>query len=645
MPNIALKDILISARQEAYRMRHFYLGAEHLFIALLEIKGGLASSILQEHGLTPEYVIDAIRRKLGKGSKHRLWAGIPNTPRADVLLGIANDLALENSRDEINERDLLVAILEENDSIPIRVLKALGLTDSAALATAARTYTLNRDSQHPYVKIDFGPDFGSEETLSKEQSFILRRMFYGYAQIRVERRLTGGHTKATLLVVTPMHADNREDATVIVKIDSVDTILDEAQRYESHIKSTLPPLTARLEDKPVAPETSDLAAIKYTMVADSDRIPADLRTTLKAWEPSRLGEWLQEALFPAFGRIWWQQNRPYRFQVWREYDWLLPPILTLELTRDKQLPPNGQVLKFPIKRSKLNALEYGDVVAVENFIVQKIYPERSAILLAVGHGTEAATAYKIEVRGLDLARDTYYRGEVVEQIIGRVWKTRNEQLIHAIRALEPDFDLDTDKLSVGDEDFEKLPNPIKTYESLLDSHINGSLSTIHGDLHLGNIMVGPNNSAFLIDFAHTRDGHTIFDWATLETSLLSDLVMPAAGQSWDDARKVVRHLYEMNRNHERLDADSPITKALAPIIAIRDIVRKCLSVPDHWAEYYVAMTLCSLRAISWETMPVESRRLLYLVAALSLHELRTRFRITGETQTPTPDETDITRSG
>jgi len=35
---------------------------------------------------------------------------------------------------------------------------------------------------------------------------------------------------------------------VIVKIDRADDILDEARRYEAHVKSTLPPLTARLEE-------------------------------------------------------------------------------------------------------------------------------------------------------------------------------------------------------------------------------------------------------------------------------------------------------------------------------------------------------------------------------------------------------------
>ncbi|MDX1991477.1 MAG: Clp protease N-terminal domain-containing protein [bacterium] len=642
MPNIALKDILISARQESYRMRHFYLGAEHLFIAMLELKGSVAGSILQDHGLTPEYVIDAIRRKVGKGSKHRLWAGIPNTPRADVLLGIANDLALENGREEINERDLLIALLEEEDSIAVRVLKALGMGDTKALAESARTYTLNHDSQRPYVRVDFSPEFEANHNLTKDQLFILRRMFYGYAQIRVEKRLTGGYSKATLLVVTPIHGDNRTDSSVVVKIDQQDIILDEAQRYESHIKGTLPALTARLEDRPVAPETSDLAGIKYTLVAGHDQLPHDLRAVLREWTPNQLGQWLQRELFPSFGRIWWQQKRPFRFQVWREYDWLLPPVLTLESIRDRQIPQPGHVLKFPMKRTKLHGLEYGDIVAVENFTVHKVYAERNTIQLAIGHGTDSATAYKIEVRGLDLTKDTYYRGEVVDSMIGRIYKTRNEQLIHAMRALEPDFDIQTEKISTGNTLIEKLPNPIIAYEELLDQYVNGALSTIHGDMHLGNIMIGPGNSAFLIDFAHTRDGHTAFDWATLEISLLSELVMPTLGETWEDARLALLYLIPFNVSQPLPFLNPATVDALQVVHAVREIAHECLASADHWTEYYIALAFAALRAMTWETMSIGSRRLMYLVSALAMHEIRTRFRASSETDTPSPDETDVT---
>jgi hypothetical protein len=635
MPNIPYRDILIGARQEAFRMRHFFVGVEHLFIALLEIRGSLTAKLMQEYGLAPEYVIDAIRRKMGKGSKQRLWAGIPNTPRVKVLENIAYDIALEAGRDEVYERDLLVAMLDERDSVPLRVIYALGITNFDVLRDMAQNYTLNSETQQTYVKVDFGTGFNRDEMLNKDQLFVLRRMFADYPQIRVEHRLTGGYSQATLLVVTPIRPDQQEDATVAVKIHQVDSILDEAQRYESHVKAKLPPMTARIEDKPTAPDSSDLAGIKYTLITQNNQPPRDLRAILNEWEADKLSQWLTETFFPTFGRMWWSQNREFRFQVWREYDWLLPPILTLELVKDKPLPPNAYVLRMPVKRAKLNRLDFGDMVAVENFVVQKVYAERHAIQLAVGQGTDSASAYKIEIRGIDFNTDTYYRGEVVENIIGTVWQTRGQQLMNAVRALIPDFDAHNEKIPVNVAGLEKVPNPILMYEGLLDSFVNGTSATIHGDLHPGNIMIGPKESAFLIDFAHTREGHTIFDWATLEISLLNDYIMPYAGESWNDARRVIGYLQKLNGGEIPADIPEPLHSRIIVLRSLRDIVRKCLANENQWSEYYIALTFCSLRALTWETVSLAGRRLMVLVGGLSIHELRTRFR-------PSDDNTEDT---
>lgn len=645
MSTIALKDILIGARQEAYRMRHFYLGAEHLFVSLLEIRGSIASSLMKEHGLTPEYVINAIRRKVGKGSRHRLWAGVPNTPRLEIVLDIAGDLALEHGRDEVNERDLLLALFMERDSVPIRVLQALGMTDIDHLAQMAAEYTIADDSHRPYIDVTYGPGFDQSTRLSVEQMLVLRRMFYGYQQIRVERRLVGGYSDALLLVVTPLHADGRADAAVVTKISHVDPILDEARRYEMRVRNSLPPLTARLEDKPAAPEGVGLAGLKYTLVAaGNNRIPKDLRAVVDDWTPAQLGAWIKRELFPSFGQLWWQQNRPYRFQAWREYDWLLPPILTLELSPEKQLPPQGFTVRMPLKRSRLRSLEYGDLVAVENFVVQKIYPDRDAIQLAAGHGTESAHAYKIEIRGVDLAANTFYRGEIIENIIGSVWKTRSEQLTQAVRGLEPDFDPTLERIPGVDDFDDKLPNPIIAFDGLLDSYVDGTLSTIHGDLHLGNIMIGPNDSSFLIDFAHTRDGHTLFDWAVLEINLLTDVVMPATADSWADIRAIIQQLMALNGGLPPHDPQDPITQALAAVAKIREIVRECLALENKWSEYYIALAFCALRAMMWETLPRGSRRLMLMVAALAIQELRTRFRPGSDSDMHSPDVTDINMS-
>ena len=314
MPEIGLRDILINARQESYRMQHYYLGVEHLFIGLLDIQGGLTSSLLEELGLTTEYVVDAIRRKAGKGNRQRLWAGMPNTPRADVVLGIANDLALESGRQEISERDLLIAILDENDSIPVRVLRRFEV-DTAQLAAMPTKRRSTRSAASP---TSASSSARQPTRCPKKRCSSSGGCFTATDAFAIERRLVGGYTSAAILVVTPVSADGMEDAAVVVKIDDADIILDEAQRYETHVRSSLPPLTARLEEKPTTSETSDLAGLKYTFIAGMNSSAQDLREAAR--DLDNLGEWLRRELYPYFGKTWWKQNRPYRFQVWTEYD-------------------------------------------------------------------------------------------------------------------------------------------------------------------------------------------------------------------------------------------------------------------------------------------------------------------------------------
>jgi len=640
MPTIELKDILINARQESHRMQHYYIGVEHLFVALLEIQGGLARSLLEAQGLAPEYVIDAVRRKIGKGSQRRLWAGTPYTPRANVVINIAQDLASGDGRTEINERDLLIAIVEEADSMPARVVRALGV-DFNRLTEMARTHVLNDKAPQPYVHVEFSSAFDYTNSLNHEHLLILRRMFHNYSRIRIESRLTGGYSGALVLVVTPIHADSREDAAIVVKIDDQESILDEERRYETHIRGTLPPLTARLENKPVTPEGSSLAGLGYSIVAKPGKAPQDLRAAAAEIGVNRLGDWLRDQLFAHFGRAWWQQQRPFRFQVWTEYDWLLPPLLTLHVAPDYVEPGSTHLLRVPISRSRMAPIVPGDYVTLENFTVQRTYPDRNALQVSLGRGSESTRrAYKIEITGLDSGSAGHYRGEVLERIVGQVWKTRREWLLAAVEALEPPFAADAQVLQLDGLGQHELPNPVFAHETLLQYHISGSTSKIHGDLHLGNILIGPGNSAFLIDFAQSRDGHTLFDWATLEVSLLSEVVMPVAGSTWSDAGLVLTCVAALNAHDSIPDLDPAVSETMSAVAAIRDIVNELLAIPSNWAEYYVALSLCALRAVNWHTMSLGARRLMFLISALAIDELRRRPPQVSETETPSPDETD-----
>ncbi|NWG17445.1 MAG: phosphotransferase [Chloroflexi bacterium] len=618
-------------------MRHFYIGVEHLFIALLQIQGGLASSILQGQGLTPDYVIEAIRRKAGRGSPQRLWVGIPDTPRAVLVLDIAKEFALEAGRDEAGERDLLRAILEENDNLATRTLRTLG-ADIAALTEAARVYTPTTEAQPPDLAVSFGAAFDRSEAIEREHLFILRRMFASYPKIRIERRLTG-FRKALILVVTPIQADEREAASVVAKIDLADNILDEVQRYEQHVKSALPLQAARLEDPPTAPEVSELAGIKYTLVANSGITPQDLRNRVRDQGLDGLGRLLKQELYARFSKNWWHQNRLFRFQVWMEYDWLLPPILILDAADESESSRNACVLHIPFNRARvktrLKELEFGDTVILENFVVQRADHHTNVLKLAIGYGDEAdKRAYKVDVRGLNLTKGHFYRGEVIERLVGRVWKTRHDILVESALSLQPDFDLRGRWIPSGKS---RVLNPLNTYDDLLDRHINGSQSKIHGDLHLGNVLIGPNGSMWLIDFGHTRDGHTLFDWASFEVSILGDAVMPSLDESWDTARLILQYIVALNTRTPISSSDSRIRVAMETIEAIRDIVQECLTDETRWDEYYTALALCALRAITWDTMSLGGRRLMFLLAGLMALEVN-YAALVPETLTPSPDE-------
>ncbi len=54
----------------------------------------------------------------------------------------------------------------------------------------------------------------------------------------------------------------------------------------------------------------------------------------------------------------------------------------------------------------------------------------------------------------------------------------------------------------------------------------GSQSIIHGDLNLENILLGPGDFLWLIDFAQTREGPPLFDFAHLEADLIAHVFAP-----------------------------------------------------------------------------------------------------------------------
>ncbi len=123
--------IIGRADEEARRLSHNYIGVEHLFIAMTRVEGNPTATLLRRAGLNPKQVRNEIRREIGTGDGP-LSETLPITPRCEMVLALSIFLADQESEkddsfkdDEISENQLLIAILQEAESVPVRKLVEL----------------------------------------------------------------------------------------------------------------------------------------------------------------------------------------------------------------------------------------------------------------------------------------------------------------------------------------------------------------------------------------------------------------------------------------------------------------------------------------------------------------------------------------
>jgi hypothetical protein len=619
MTAITLDEIIEVAKLESAKMQHFYIGAEHLFIALTKLEGGLTSRLLENTGHSARYLRYATRELAGHGDDRRYWSGYRNTPRANSILDRARamlDLADGNLSPEYA---LLVALLEEDDNIAVRAMQEAGV-DTNYLLDLLNEWSGVFEAQAPVAHL-----IGAEG-LSDERQQILRQMFRKYNMVRVEHIFSEGYSGSVVLLVRPVHGDGRADAPVVVKIDERHAIQWEKKRYDTFVKDTLPPRTARVEGEPILPDQTQIGGIKYTFLrARDEEAPVNLGAFLSAHGPDEIAAFLRTGLYKSFRETWWGQARPYTFQLWQEYELVLPPALVVDVQPIATLPPNGYVLRPLADPTQAATRRAGELVELEGFTALKTKRDKGLVQIAAGAESAAINwSGRIDVYGLDLAQKSYFRGEPMRKLIGKVRRTRSDILHEQADALDPDFSLSDDWLPRLSNFTDRLPNPIRRYTTLLERRVSGTLSTIHGDLHTGNILIGSNNDAWLIDFEWTRDGHTLFDWAVLEVSLLIDYAATFIGDSWDEARAALAALDALTRDGALPDsAGTPLAQALLPIVELRGIVRDLLYVEPqtgrgNWAEYYAPLALCALRVLGWGTRPLAARRLAFLVAAMAM---------------------------
>ncbi|HKE37915.1 MAG TPA: Clp protease N-terminal domain-containing protein [Candidatus Baltobacteraceae bacterium] len=129
--NPASRRVLRIAEQECRNHSQYYVGAEHLLVALLEERDPSVLRNLNASGIDVREVHAEVRRALGTG-EDRLWEGILVTPRLRKIVALAEQRAGDR---EIAPVDLYEALRAEGSSLAAEILRlAQGRRNTAQAA-------------------------------------------------------------------------------------------------------------------------------------------------------------------------------------------------------------------------------------------------------------------------------------------------------------------------------------------------------------------------------------------------------------------------------------------------------------------------------------------------------------------------------
>jgi Ternary complex associated domain 9 len=462
-----------------------------------------------------------------------------------------------------------------NKALEVRVTSFLGLGRTPALLTGLAglllgsgmmlgTVIMRRgelprlQTREPNPSLVIEPAPGTK--LPADEAELLRALFKRYARLTLAGEFLSGYSGASTYLALPIRANGQSDAATIVKIGPRASIQQEYANYEDFVKDRLPPITARIQHAPVVLRGGDLAAMQYTFIAEPGRSPMSLRRALLDDPQPEL----IQAVYDTFGPSWWMQREAYTFRPMQEYDRLLPPHLVLRpvnsgrgrVTLDENTSPYAQ------------SLQIGDVVRVAKFRQYELRADRQSLSM---FGKAVGGQPPVRLRWLSTQPPANTLAEVVE--------TQSSLFAGYVAGFE----------RFG------LPDPLECLAGVLAEPIQGTRSVIHGDLNLENVLVGPGGLVWLIDFAETRNGHPLFDFARLGAEVIAHIL-------------AVREASPAAYLETLQSGGDPLWQA------VQEVGRRCLFNPSNPREMDVAQYLACLGALKFSNLSEHARHCLYLTA-------------------------------
>ncbi len=119
------RKALSLAERAATNLHQCYVGTEHILLGLLQEKTGVAATILRNFGVEEEALKDMIQDLLAPETTVMLAEREGYSPRAHEVLEAAHSLARHYHAEQTGTEHLLLALLQEKESVAVRLLNTM----------------------------------------------------------------------------------------------------------------------------------------------------------------------------------------------------------------------------------------------------------------------------------------------------------------------------------------------------------------------------------------------------------------------------------------------------------------------------------------------------------------------------------------
>ena len=113
MENNRLNRLTSQARRESYSLNHDYIGSEHLLLALMRT-GSLANKALEKSGANYDLFRSIVINNIGRGNSQRPATEFSKKVR--TIFEKAREIAMARKSSVVNEEDILLALINDDDS-------------------------------------------------------------------------------------------------------------------------------------------------------------------------------------------------------------------------------------------------------------------------------------------------------------------------------------------------------------------------------------------------------------------------------------------------------------------------------------------------------------------------------------------------